>query len=79
LDRVAARAFFPCAFPRLWTVLDIAAICHYNFELRPSNIEQRRVCIHPIRATESLDSPCVFANDPASLKDQVSSDSQSTP
>jgi prolyl-tRNA synthetase len=49
--------------------LDIAAICHYNFELRPSNILTGIKRFYPIQASEGLDDPCVFANDPASLKD----------
>jgi prolyl-tRNA synthetase len=49
--------------------LDIAAICHYNFELRPSNILTGIERFYAIEAPESLDDPCVFPDDPASLTD----------
>jgi prolyl-tRNA synthetase len=55
--------------PQLWRLLDIAAICHYNFELWPLNILTGIMRFCAIEAPESLDDPCVFPNDPASLTD----------
>jgi hypothetical protein len=37
LDRVAAR-MLAVRLPRIWRLFDIAAFCHYNFELRASNL-----------------------------------------